>query len=262
MPIVDLTSAMRAQKMRRMLIVGAPNTFKTTSLAMVPRPAFLFSYPGEEGAGALPTAPDIISRTYEIGPNDVASVIWGDVERVTWEAIAGKYGPIKSFCGDGLYQLSVLALDVVSGGLFSKGEKVDPFLYPQATNKVVGYLKRVLDSPVPYAFFTCWEGKEVIDPLANAKSDSPRALYPHLPGALAKQVMGLFSVVGYCEVEPTTVPGKPAQGWWRIKPTLTIRSAGVKMPMELALKLPERVPMNWASLEPLLCPKVNSGEGK
>ena len=251
MPVVELTNELRLRKLRRVLIVGAPNVYKTTSLATIPRPAFLFSYPGEEGVGAMPTGEGIISRCYESKPNEGPNVLWSDVETVTLEAIAGKYGPIKSFAGDGLYQLAVLALDVVSMGAFSKGEKIDPFLYPQATNKVMGYLKRVLDSPIQYAFFTAWEGKEVVDPLANVKSESPKGLYPHLPGALAKMVMGLFSVVVYCELDPARPGGFP-KGFWRLRANATVKAAGVKMPVELAKKLPERVLMDWAALEPLL----------
>lgn len=254
MPIIDLSTEIRQRKMSRILIVGAPNSYKTTSLATAPRPSYILSYPGEEGVGAVPIANDIFSKTYEIGPTDTPLSVWADVEMTTLQAIAGKLGPIRSFCGDGLYQLATLALDVVSSGGFSKGEKVDPFLYPQATNKVVGYLKKVLDSPIPYAFFTAWEGKEIIDPIANAKSDSPRGLYPHLPGALAKQVMGLFSVVAYCELGPGK-PGEGQVGYWRIRPNTTVKAAGIKMPVDQARKLPERVVQDWPTLEKLLTQK-------
>lgn len=238
---------------RRTLVVGGPNTRKTSSLVTWPKPIHVIGFPGEKGMVSLPLTEGVHAYVYEHEagqPAESPAKVLKDIRQTTIDILSGKYGECKTFAGDGIHKLYEVFLDDVSDGASSKGEEFEAKLYSQSHAGFLDYLKLVLQSTVPYAVFTVWDGTEILDPLGlNTKN---KALYPDLPGKLAKRIMGEFPVVLYADVGISTAPGVPAPASWRLVPNALVRGCGAKIPAAIAKQLPPVVPQDWARLEPIL----------
>src|SRR3990167_10004017 len=112
MAIKVLTKELGEKMIRRALIIGGPNTFKTTAIVRTAeQPLHILSYPGEKGAGVIPTTePGINGYIWE--EEDAAQFSISkqieDIERTTWDILSGKFGEVKTFAGDGLHKLASL----------------------------------------------------------------------------------------------------------------------------------------------------------
>lgn len=242
--------------LRRVLLVGPPNSRKTTGMGTWPGMKAYMVYPGETGHGSIDvTREDTKAFVWEedaqktLGP----AALVKEIESNTWDILAGKHGAFDVFNGDGIHKLYAAYINDASAGAFGKGEEFDPKCYGHAHEMFAYYLNRVMASPMSYVNFSCWDGREADDP-TMAKGTSH--VYPDLPGKMAKRIMGMFSVVLYCEVSPpqAAMPGqKPTQtATWQLQPGGKVWGAGVKVPPEIAAKLPLKVEQNWQTLEPLL----------
>src|SRR3990167_4822771 len=146
----------------RALVVGPPNTFKTSSLLTWPRPAHIQVFPGEKGDATIPRGlPDLKAYLWSDNPvtKTPSSQIVTEVETLTWEILGGKHGPVTSFLGDGIHKYYAYVLDMVTGGAYFKGEEFEPKLYSRSHEHFRYYIQRIMNSPVPYVGFTCWDGR-------------------------------------------------------------------------------------------------------
>ena len=179
-------------------------------------------------------------------------VNWSEVVRETKQLsvdiISGKYGKCTTFCGDGLHKLYNLFLAEATAGANIRGEDFDPKKYMSASARFFQYLQMVLNSPCPYVVFSVWDGLEKDDP--DEKGSSPmRHIFPDLPGKSAKLIMGEFSVVLYAYRQGV---GQGAKYIWLTQPTGKVWGAGIKMPVEVAAKLPIELPQDFAVLDKYL----------
>ena len=271
-----LTPELGAKMMRRALIIGGPNTFKTHAIVHTfPRPLHLISYPGEKGTGTIPTnQPDLKGYIWE--EDDPSKIVIAtainDIEKTTWEFLMGKNGEIKTFAGEGLHKLAslywnreytrLLAMNekqITEGKLDRNGLPLEEGLKLQAygnenygsCKEIMAYVSRVCQSNVDTVVFTCWEGVEVEDKELAGAQGGKRHIFADLPGKLARKIVGEFGVVMYAEVGLPGPDGR-STGTWQIRKAGSVWGVGVKAPFEIALKLPARIPQNWSKLYPLL----------
>ena len=259
MPFKQLTADSWQQGLRRILIVGPPNSRKTTSLFTWPRPIGVVSYPGEKGYASIPaTAPDVTALVWEddIAAKTSPSALVKEIETATF-GLLSRNEPITTFAGDGLHKLYTAYLNEATNGAYAQGDDFEPRMYGRAHEAFLHYLNRVMHSKVPYVVFTVWDGREADNPEAGSKS--PSHIFPDLPGKLAKRIMGEFSVVLYAEVTPP-VPGQLQKATWQLQPGGKVWGAGVKLPPDLAAKLPQKVPQDWQLVEPMLLGKITHKE--
>ena len=254
MPFKPLTSEAWKQGLSRVLIVGPPNSRKTTSLFTWPGPWGLVSYPGEKGYASIPAGREGLSAF--VWEDDVAaktspSALVKEIESCTFDLLAK--GGITTFLGDGLHKAYAAYINEASNGAYAAGDEFDAKCYSRSHEAFLHYLNKIMVSKVRYVTFTCWDGKEADDPDAGSKGGSH--IYPDLPGKLAKRIMGEFSVVLHAAVSPP-IPGQPPKATWQLQPYGKVWGAGVKVPVEIASKLPQKFEQDWQKLEPLLLGKM------
>jgi hypothetical protein len=254
-PFKVLTPDSWQQALRRTLIVGPPNSRKTTSVFTWPGPWGLVSFPGEKGHASIPVGRE--GLTAYVWEDDVASktspaVLVKEIEKVSFELLAS--GGIRTFVGDGVHKLYGAYLNEATNGAYVNGDEFDAKCYGRAHEMFLHFLNRVMVSKVEYVVFTCWDGREADNPEVKGGTSH---VYPDLPGKLAKRIMGEFSVVLHAEVPPP-VPGQPQRATWQLQPGGKVWGAGVKVPVEIASKLPQKVEQDWGKLEPLLLGKAKA----
>lgn len=264
-------NAWKAQASRT-LIVGPPNTFKTTSIATWPRPIHWVSFPGEKGSSSIPVKEEGIKAYVwqeedykKFSPVDIIKAI----EAITIEILTGARGECVTFAGDGVHKLyehffqqELHNLKLVFGnssdpkfqgmGDAELEEALTGKAYGAAHREFIHYLNKVSVSKVPNVVMTIWDGAERDD---AAATKGPSHIFPDLPGKMAKRIMGEFAVVLYSEVSLPDPQGN-RKGTWQLRPGGKVWGAGVKVPPDIAKKLPEKVEQNWAKLHPLLMGEV------
>lgn len=248
---------------RRVLIQGPPNSFKTTALTRLPRHqvegddgnCFVISMPGEKGYDTLPTdEPDLKSFIWEadVAEKTSSQAIVTAVEALVFGVLAGKHGTPVSVGLDGAHKYYDYVLDAVTGGVFFRGESFETNLYARAHERFKFFLNQVNSTPVPYIWWTSWDGREVDSPeLAKALgSKAPSHIFPEFPGKMAKKIMGEFSIVLYSNVKWKVDGSMEAE--WQLRPQGTVWGAAVKAPLEVVERLPVTIPQDFKVLEQAL----------
>jgi len=276
MPFKRLDSNLWSKMVRRVLIIGGPNTYKTTALVKTfTRPLHILSYPGEKGTGVIPyNQPDLTADIWEVDDfkkeNIYANTI-REIEEQTWKCLATP--GLKTFAGEGLHKLASLywnreyqKLYVANEEAIAKGardrngvlisEAIKLSAYGNenfgATREILAYISKVCQSGIENVVFTCWEGVEAGE-TGNAKLDSNSNphLFADLPGRLARKIVGEFGIVMYAEVGLPDPKGR-TESSWQIRKHGKVWGVGTKLPYEIAIKLPTKVPQDWQKLLPLL----------
>ncbi len=237
---------------RRVLLTGQPNSGKTTSLLTFletteTRMAYL-AYPDEHGVVSLPLPhPQIAAFVWEEkDPHKrlAWANTWQDVETVTADILAGRYGKIDVFAGDGLHKLHFVALCKATKGEAAVTLDFDAILYAEASRLFTGYLHRVLRSEIGLVVFTVWEGWEKENPYAKDKNTT-KHIFPALPGKLAKEIMGEFGTVLYATRQGV---GPGAQYVWQTRPFGSVWGCGIKAPLAVTAPIKTYVPQDWRKL--------------
>lgn len=269
----QLTETEWERTVSRVLIVGGPNTFKTTSVVETfPRPLHIVSFPGEKGSGVIPVNnPEIKGYVWreEDPSKDTVEHRIREIEKVTIEILAGKRGPIATFAGDGLHKLASLYWNREYRKLLLSHEKqladgkvTDDELRLRAygnenfgsCREVLNYIGLVCHSAVPTVVFTCWEGPEPDQNQELGKKSSH--LFADLPGKLARRSTGEFGVTLYAEVTLPDPQGKQ-KGTWQVRQKGSVWGVGVKVPKQIAEGLPVKVVQDWSKLLPVLLGKAD-----
>lgn len=249
MPFVVQNPETWRRKVRRALLVGGPNTGKTTSLrTCTGGPATCLSFPGEMGTTSIPLQTldghEITPRIWEgdcRGSAGAAAI--RDLKAVTKNIIASKP---HTLMGDGLHKLFPVFMDDVTFGAFSRGDEFDAKLWSKGTGTFLDYLHSIMNSEVPNVLFTIWQGPEAdsnTGAIDAGKKD--RHVYPELPGKASSRIVGEFSLTLYCFREA-------GQFKWLTQPQGEIGGVGAKLPEAVLKRLPARVPQHWADLMKVL----------
>lgn len=257
----------------RMLIQGPPNSGKTSAVCRTwPRPLHIVVAPGEKGDATIPRGLDgVFPYIWEDDPiNRMSSAnVVIEVEKLTFEILGGKYGPVTSFCFDGFHKYYDYVLDWMSGGQLFKGQEIgtkeDPYaaarIYNRARQVARYFVQRINMAPVENAVFTCWDGREADKPALGFKSTSH--IFPNLPGAAAKEFMGEFGLVVYSTIDWGQRPPKGlAPARFLLLPEGDVWGAAVKAPAEVIAQLPASCGQSYPALEKVLADAWAASQAK
>lgn len=251
MPLKVMTKDLRQRIASRALNFGPPNSWKTTSLIKTATyPLQVISAPGETGWATMPAdVPGLTSYVWEEPPSDpvTADSMRNEIEKLTFEIIAGKRGPCKTLAIEGFHKLYDVYLNVATAGSFGRGDDFEAQRYGRAHQMAMSFLRRVLSSQVDYVIVTTWNAREADTPGSKSMHE-----YPDLPGRMAKLIVGMFSVVVYSKVTPPIGPNAEPKGEWILKPDSEVWGSSIKMDPRLYANLPARVPQDWQALYKLL----------
>jgi hypothetical protein len=277
------------ERRRRVLIVGATGSGKTHAFRTFPAPAYVQIYPGEKGQDTLlkadgsPAEPSMIVRTWEnadpgkSGTVQTSTQVIEEVRKETIAALRGDYGPVSTFCGDGLHKLYGYVMDALSGGEFFAGSPfktesrndtavVDPRIASQAERWLFDYLSLVCQSRrIQYAVFTTWDAdkgtrraKKMADGSKEKWTEIPTAKLPALYSNAAGNILGEFGIVLHASSkwERQEVLGADGKGTGKFTRVRTFRwqtaaddevaSAAIKVPSEV--EIPKFVRADWREL--------------
>lgn len=250
MPLVPRTQADTLPPGSRILISGAPLTFKTTSSLTWPRPIVHVSLPGEKGWETVPLTEEgvipYIWRTDEVASQSPHAVI-KEVETGIFGAIATglkSYGPRWTLVLEGLHKMygwhyKARFLDLQGTQAYQKDpddDKISGRAYGMAHDSYQHWLHRTLTLPVPFILGTIWEGKTK-DDLGDTSKRAPTHIFPDLPGEMAKRIVGEFTITLYSEASQPDIKGLQ-RGKWTVKPQGKIWGVGVHLPTDIAKKIP------------------------
>lgn len=257
MPFEQMQADEWKRSLRRTLLIGPPNSWKTTSMRTWPRPIHALSFPGEHGASAIPQEEGITPYIWtEPTQPTSATAIVNEIIRTSMGIIAGKHGPCKVFWGDGLHKLYGVIYESELEGLKAAfpsmdEDKLGGRAYALAHQTFTRYLRKINSSAVEYVVFTAWSGRDKDDP-DDKRNDAPRHLWPDLPGEMARRATGEFGTVFFAEPGLPIAPGKFTAGKWQTRPAGKVFGASMKLPQEIAAKIPTTVPQDWLAFEALV----------
>lgn len=248
----QLDSELWLRRFRRALLIGPPNSWKTTSLRTWPKPIAYLAYPGEQGVSSMPLEDGIMSFVPEMDPVEKlsAGAQLREVDQLTADILSGKHGQFQTFAGDGIHKLYDVIYAHAFADLGSDEEKVGGRAYGVAHKEFRKRLRTLGESPMPYVVMTAWSTMERDDP--ESKVNRSKHVWPHLPGTMGQDVVGEFGCVLYSKPGKEVAPGKFARGQWQTRPHGDVWGVGIKLPPELAAKVPTLVDQNWAELEKLV----------
>jgi len=227
---------------RRVLLNGPPLSGKTTSLLTFPPKRHILVAPGELGHSSI--REDDNTKVYFWQVDPVASnvqylKIWVQVQKLTNEILAGKYGEVETFAIDGIHKLMFTIMCANGWTPDTEGKA-----YPKYYRKFNEFLGPIMASTVPYVVVTCYDGREALEPGSKLTQ-----VFPQLPGALAKDIMGTFPVVFHSSRRGDGVNEKFA---WELRATGSMQAAGMHLPMDLKVQFPAELPQDWKLVEEIL----------
>ena len=242
---------------KRILHVGPPNSRKTTAFATYPRVMGYICSPGELGHSTMPDAVDITSIVWQHDQAVVESprMVVEQFEEAV-KGFIGKEG-VRTIAIDGIHKLNPIYVAREAGGDLSQVEEKDvPRVIAKGTDKLLAFLRQVMESDVEFVVCSAWDEYEKDDKLSKDKN-APQHLYPALSGRGAKNSIGEFGMVLFHEPD-SLVPGEYNI---RTAPGGRVWGCGVKLPMEVAKRIPAVISAKdwkgWPTLDRLIF-----GDGK
>ena len=249
-----------ATRRTRVLINGAPNSGKSTSLLTFPGKRVIVSCPEERGYDVIPqNDPDTVSLMYEadqLTKNPTSTQVVEEVRKVILAVIRGEYGVVQTLAIEGLHKLHARILDDLSGGEFFGGavtggkDGMDPRTYGGAERKLFEFLSLACHSTIPIVVFTAWDEHEADRKALPGENWNviPTHKMPALYGKTATRIMGEFSVVVHASKGKLTATDKEAVYRWQTKAQGDVWGCGIKAPVALVEKIPVFIPQHWPTL--------------
>jgi hypothetical protein len=248
MPFAAIDPTLWQRQLRRTVLIGAPNSGKTTSFRTWPGPLLVVAAPGEKGTGSIPlkTTDGIPVKAFSYNipeGTEGAEVKWAEVASSFRKAIFdGLKEKPKTIAIDGLHHVHRMYANEASFGALAKGQEFDPRLWGNAHNRFFDLIDQVQKAGVEYVVGTIWDELEKDNP--DEKGSSPsRHIMPSLPGAAApRRFMGEWT----CAFYALSQGGKYI---WMTKPQGQVWGATTKLPLEIAEKVPQTIPQDWGKFE-------------
>lgn len=257
MPYAVVDPALWRKQISRVLISGSPNAGKTTSFRTWPGPLTVIGAPMEKGLASIPRktldGKDVKALTYTM-PDASAKPDWRQVAADFRGAVftEAKVEGTRGIAVDGLHHLHRVFLNEVTFGAASDGGDFDTKLFGNAHAKFFTFLDQLQKLGVDYVVATVWDGLEKDNP-DDVSAKAPRHVFPDLPGGAAKRIMGEWSCSFYATKEG-------ANYIWVTKPRGAVWGASTKLPIDIAAKIPETVPQDWAKFEANVMRVAEGGE--
>jgi hypothetical protein len=227
---------------RRVLLNGPPLSGKTTSLLTFPAKRHILIAPGELGHSSIREDENTKVYFWQFDPsssNIQYMKTWVQVQKLTNEILGGKFGEVETFAIDGLHKL-MFTIMCANGWTPDTEGKV----YPKYYRKFNEYLSPILASPIPYVVVTCYDGREALEPGSKLTQ-----VFPQLPGALAKDIMGTFPCVFHSSRQGD---GTNEKFVWELRASGSMQAAGLHLPIDLKTKFPATLPQNWGEVEKII----------
>jgi hypothetical protein len=141
-------------------------------------------------------------------------------------------------------------LNLATDGAFGRGDDFEAKLYTKAHEMANKFLTNITQSPVEYVIVTTWNEKEADRPKKPGEraSDIDSHEYPALPGKMAKNIVGMFSVLVFSRVTNKRLPDGRMVGEWLLRPDKDVWGASVKCDPRLIAKLPTTCPQDFRGL--------------
>lgn len=221
------------KSLRRVWFHGDPFAGKTTGLMTMPPRRAIIACPGEFGHTSIQEDENTAIWTYEIAPNCPAKAIWDRLQYDVGEILKGQHGEFTMLALDGAHKIYDLIFQVLNYPADESlwGEKSYGKGQALARTMFIDLLTRVSLSPIKYVACTSYAEKEIIDASVSLRDT---AIWPDLPGKMAKRIMGLFPVVLYVKRTGTA----KEEFYWEIKASGSLRGVGIHVPMKFRKNLP------------------------
>ena len=273
MPLKPLDVEQWRKAFRRTAIIGLPNAWKTTSIfrdpdgkpdGAWPRPIHLLCFPGEQGMASVKPEEGLNAYVWEtdLVTKQNPGQIVKEIINATVEII-GKHGPDITFAGDGLHKFygAIYAAkfkELSETYTNADEDKLRGRAFGLSHEEFLNYVHLVTSSNVRHVVMTMWSGRDKDNP---DDKQSPTHVWPDLPGQLAVKIMGEFGSVLYAEPGQQITPGVFSKGTWQTRKHGKVWGAGMKCPLDVALKVPTVIPQSWANLEKLVLGNAKNVQG-
>ena len=256
-PLTEAAVQSYLHAIRRVLLVGAPNSWKTSSLwtwADTTDPeeyVHIISLPGEKGYSSIPQHPQV--RAYRMSLDDPDNEValtkaFTEVVALINVILDGKRGRSGTIILDGLHKLYAEVIYPMVWKEAGGGAKEAGRAYGAAHTKFREILNRCQRAKRFVA--TVWDKDKREDP-DNQRSQLQT--WSALPGDMARAVTGEFSCVFYAEPGRHMGGGKFSQGTWQTRPTTDIPTPSMKIPLQLASTaqevIPTKIAQDWMAFE-------------
>ncbi len=206
----------RSSALSRGLIIGSPNTGKTSFLSTIKdEKVIVISFPDEKGIRSIPIQDNItpITFTYATLPEEATDLDhynlsmtkYQETLKATRSVLSGKLDTCDILFLDGLSKFYEIILDITAKGKYLQGRAFDTSgtyttrIYGQAHVLFRNYLSEIYNSSVcNYIISTSWEklSHEDENSSDNEKRDNlkqgKRVWLPALPGQMASLSTGEF----------------------------------------------------------------------
>lgn len=226
------------------MIVGDPNSWKTTSLLTWDKPLCILSSPGEKGTDIVPVSADVKVLLWE--PVDWSQLqdwkkIRDEIMTETAKVLRGDYGKFATVAFDGVHKV----YDVFREYAKTQDEDGRRY-YPAAQLDFLKWFSGCWYArTAPQAVWTVWAASERDDP-DNPKSTA-KSVWPNFMGQLQKSIVGETNCI-YSGMEG-------GKAYWQLKQDAKIKGIGLKLPPSEAEKLPYKIEPSWQVLKTLLLPR-------
>ena len=292
----------KANVKKRYLLSGLPNTGKSDSLVTFiygnreylddsgelteeaieyadDRHMVVLVCPGEKGSASLAEGLHITNYIHETNVDPDKSLDWSKAAIDEFGELCREvlHSGTSIFAIDGLHSLYEHEMNIITGGAYLEGRDFDTKLYGNCHAKFGQFLSTVYASKIPLVIMTTWEDYELIgDNLsrteqAQAERLATKALWPSLPGKMAKRLIGHFDARLSCQIEkvclhkgcedsnPVQKKGEraiPSQEHhvWQFLPKNDVRGVGIKglRKVSKTMKATPWIHQNYQTLERLL----------
>jgi hypothetical protein len=231
---------------RRVLINGGPHKGKTTSMLTFPAPRDIIIVPGELGHSSIVEDGDTSKYWWEINTQitrDKAKHLISQLKSTILEILKKPDIENGTIGLDGIHVLVQLIYksygfpdDEAMFGKESYGKG-----HGYVRNDFMDIIRSVSLSKVGHFVASSYDGNEAISP-----DGKKTAIFPDLPGQLAKGVMGLFPAVFHAETEGE---GQDKRYYWRLQALGEIQGAGIHLPKSVRDAFPQRCKADWKEIE-------------
>ena len=243
MPAVDVQDCSFVKKGKvRLIIMGKPNSRKTSSFPSFPSPKVISGCPGEKHTAILSNTEGVRVRLWEDTPGAGPRVTWNEYLAETKNILESKV-LAGSQCAifDGLHRLQRLA---IAAGRAEVGKKSFD-AWEKGKENFKQWVDMGYKSDIPVVIWVCWAKADVIDELASAEDQAKakKGYYLDLIGAEQREMMGDYSIV-YQYVEG-------GKAYWQLVGDERAE-CGLRVPPEQAASLPYKVEASWPKLAEVL----------
>lgn len=253
MPLKEVTPEMWKRQFRRILLVGQPNSWKTSSLKTFPLPMAIISCPEEVGGASIPQIAGIDSWAFEREPKERAEQLIIALQKKVDEVIGN--GKHDTLAIEGLHHLYDVMYEAEHEAVTDAYPSLDPEkakwqTFGRADKRLMKFINQTNSSTIGHVVMTVWSAPQADDPLV---AGSKQHMMPSIPGRFTPQnVVGCFGVVATCYPGVELAPGKFSEGTWQIRPRGNSWAGSLKLPVEISAKIPTVVPQDWSKLEAMV----------